>query len=696
MAVNELQLLQDSLSLIRDYTQGNEQIRQQYQTKGFKGKPLFFYIPILVAQSNDYRNYYMQVFHAPPVNAKTQVKLYLKKILKGKLDPGESDPIFKFLDKCYKDKTHYNQLYTKSFSSQISSLGMFSPEELEQIHYFSQLPEGSQKANFFNKLISQLQQKHNIPTYGGVSAKESGQEPVVIKTPLEKKVKIAAAVRKGFLQRKGRLLPDSKVLLPIGKKIIIKAAPNLVSATVLGAAGTALGGVTGGVVGAVSGGALPMAIKSRSVRTLLGAGGKALLGMGSRGAALLTGPPGWIALGLSLAPQTAKKLKWVAVGVGVALFVIIFMMPGGLFETGTFLPPPGVGEAAPVPIPSGGGGLGYSIPFRDSTITVANPQAIKQQVMNNWPNAQIQNWDTIVSQSITHGWNPAFVLTLWIEETGAQGAPNYTDPLGCDPNHPTTDINISLGCLFNSFNSYSNDKFADFMCMYSESKLAPCEFKTNPNFPGNIKKWYSQLVPSGPGAITTPTPPPRQPPQKEFALTCPIANEYNTCSDYYDPRDPCHCNVAAGFVSMSACAQDPSLYYGIDVGTKASSAALIPYIIYQGETMPRILTCRLMEAQKPPTCPATGCEWQQILHYHCPTDKVDLYLQYNHIKANPAFPQILSSGQAVGDVANYGDGLRRLNIQIGIGGECAYGQTQFCRRGGEYFQCPLKKEPLDY
>ncbi|TSC85758.1 MAG: hypothetical protein G01um10147_1102 [Microgenomates group bacterium Gr01-1014_7] len=142
--------------------------------------------------------------------------------------------------------------------------------------------------------------------------------------------------------------------------------------------------------------------------------------------------------------------------------------------------------------------LDYTIPFRDPAVFVANPDAVKNMVRSRWPNAQLQNWDTIVSQSIANGWNPAFVLTLWIEESGAQGAAGYDDALGCEPTRPTTDINISLRCLFNSFNTQfsTSNRFADFMCTYSESRLAPCLFVTNPRFPAAIRDWYTTLVPS--------------------------------------------------------------------------------------------------------------------------------------------------------------------------------------------------------
>lgn len=150
--------------------------------------------------------------------------------------------------------------------------------------------------------------------------------------------------------------------------------------------------------------------------------------------------------------------------------------------------------------------LDYFIPFRDKSVFQKD---IKSPILSSWPNARIENWEIIISQSIQNSWNPAFVLALWIEETGAQGVSSYSDPLGCDPSKPTTDINISLKCLFDSFNLYTNSQFADFMCMYSESKKSPCVFNTNPNFPKNIKYWYSQLVPDGSGALVkfTPTPP---------------------------------------------------------------------------------------------------------------------------------------------------------------------------------------------
>lgn len=151
--------------------------------------------------------------------------------------------------------------------------------------------------------------------------------------------------------------------------------------------------------------------------------------------------------------------------------------------------------------------LGYSIPFRDPTVRVADTDAVKRRILNSWPTAKIENWDNIVSQSIERGWNPAFVITLWMEESGAQGAGGYSAALGCDITHTKysgTNINDQLTCLFNN-GDFPNEGFADFMCIWGGDGFhrAPCTFNSvNPNFPRTIRSIYSELVPSGHGEIS--------------------------------------------------------------------------------------------------------------------------------------------------------------------------------------------------
>ncbi len=145
------------------------------------------------------------------------------------------------------------------------------------------------------------------------------------------------------------------------------------------------------------------------------------------------------------------------------------------------------------------GSLDYSIDFRDKSILPKDEFAIQDQVVARWPAAALYNWSKIVSRSIDAGWNPSFILALWIEESGAQGEPGYTDALGCDPKHPTKDIDKSLTCVFNSFKDTSG--FEDLMCLYGGDGFhkAPCTFNMeNPNFPGGVKDWYLKLA----GGIT--------------------------------------------------------------------------------------------------------------------------------------------------------------------------------------------------
>lgn len=213
----------------------------------------------------------------------------------------------------------------------------------------------------------------------------------------------------------------------------------------------------------------------------------------------------------------------------ILLIVIIISVFAGVSikqssNTPTITPTPSV-SISPTPTPPPGNeGLGYYIPFRDTTVQVNNPTQVKELVLSTWQQAQLQYWDTIINSSISNGWNPAFVLTLWIEETGAShftktsmgggGVPAGVDPdtgipfysnghLGCAPSQEQT-IEESLSCLFRNFSSFPNDKFYDFMCRYSEGILSPCAFTLNPNFPVNIKKWYSQLVPGGITVINPP------------------------------------------------------------------------------------------------------------------------------------------------------------------------------------------------
>lgn len=287
--------------------------------------------------------------------------------------------------------------------------------------------------------------------------------------------------------------------------------------------------------------------------------------------------------------KNSNLLKRSLLGIVLAMFG--FSIFGNLFSS--------PGEASPSTNQSSGSGsaiqLDYSIPFRDSSVS---PLDVKNQIMATFPKSKIDYWDKIVQRSIAEGWNPAFVLTLWIEETGAShttvtrngggGVPvagNFTlGHLGCAPLEDQT-IDQSLDCLFKNFNQYSNNQFAQFMARYSGGP-AGAPFSNNPNFPGNIKHWYSILVPSGSGAlkIVSTSNSSTRSSQVTTPSSCPVPNGTITCGSQMTPVNGSlglcgHCG--AGYTSpqeLRNCQSYPENKYAIDIATKASETVFFPTI----------------------------------------------------------------------------------------------------------------------
>ena len=161
----------------------------------------------------------------------------------------------------------------------------------------------------------------------------------------------------------------------------------------------------------------------------------------------------------------------IAIVIAVILIVTFIILLGGgggatpgLANNNT--PPVGDNPGSP-PVPAGPN-LNYTIKFRDTTVVPVKSTSI-DAIKQLFPKAQVQYYDIIVDRAIQAGWNPAFVLTLWIEETGASqntkiaagGAgvlPASNGHLGCAPWELQT-INESLDCLFKNFSGYSNDQF---------------------------------------------------------------------------------------------------------------------------------------------------------------------------------------------------------------------------------------------
>lgn len=222
-------------------------------------------------------------------------------------------------------------------------------------------------------------------------------------------------------------------------------------------------------------------------------------------------------LGSKIAQQVGSKIMLIFANPVILSVLFIFLFT---FIIVFAIGPASTGETSPIEtggVASTTNGLDYTISFRDSSIMPVDLDKIKETIKKDFPLAQLQYWDKIIQQSITNKWNPAFVLALWIEETGASqytikengggggGPPNSLGHLGCAPSENQT-LDESLRCLFgpqNIFSSLTNDQFDKFMCQYGglAPRTPPCVFDS-PTFPSRIKKYYSLLVPSGLGAIT--------------------------------------------------------------------------------------------------------------------------------------------------------------------------------------------------
>ena len=137
--------------------------------------------------------------------------------------------------------------------------------------------------------------------------------------------------------------------------------------------------------------------------------------------------------------------------------------------------------------------LDYTVDYRNSSFVIDEEVKadIIQRVKNRWPNSKIEeNWDLVYQEAISHGFNPAFVIAIWIEESGASGVTAWDLGCGSGPKNNLTD---QLDCFFNRLPWITDQTtFAEFMCYYSDGHY-PCNFSAHPNFPGGVKYWFDLL-----------------------------------------------------------------------------------------------------------------------------------------------------------------------------------------------------------
>lgn len=162
------------------------------------------------------------------------------------------------------------------------------------------------------------------------------------------------------------------------------------------------------------------------------------------------------------------------------------VMPEEPLPSGTPTPTPSVTPSVTPPPPA-------YIPQTDTSVAVATDR--KTDIINfvkaHWPASPIESqWNYVYNTGRNYGYNPAFIIALWIEESGASGVSAWD--FGCT-GAPKNNIPAGLSCM-NGL-SYKTRPWEEFACKFSEGHY-PCSFTINPNFPRNISKYYQCVTES--------------------------------------------------------------------------------------------------------------------------------------------------------------------------------------------------------
>jgi hypothetical protein len=163
----------------------------------------------------------------------------------------------------------------------------------------------------------------------------------------------------------------------------------------------------------------------------------------------------------------------------------------------------GGGDGGPI-----GSLSGFSIAYRNTSCTINDTTAkfVADTLAKPWINSQLsydnfmKYWKTVQDTSIAHGWNPIFVMTLWLEESAAGGS-GFAQ-LGCrfgwDINENPIEMSNSssickqMACLFSHPVQDPND-LQGFMCSYN---TGVCKTTTlgSWGFAKNIEFVYPQIA----------------------------------------------------------------------------------------------------------------------------------------------------------------------------------------------------------
>lgn len=167
------------------------------------------------------------------------------------------------------------------------------------------------------------------------------------------------------------------------------------------------------------------------------------------------------------------------------------------------------------------GVLDYDLPFykTDSAATAEidriyrilptnmNSGGLLNALKSRRPTSMIDYWQMVLDTAYNKGWNPALILTLWIEETGASDACKLNTGIWdigvvslpkttCNDPQKYPKLVNQLNAVLNMINYLDPPKtFAHFMCKYADGKW-PCDVANSPNklfFP-RVKQVYNCLL----------------------------------------------------------------------------------------------------------------------------------------------------------------------------------------------------------
>lgn len=157
----------------------------------------------------------------------------------------------------------------------------------------------------------------------------------------------------------------------------------------------------------------------------------------------------------------------------------------------------GPGDTAPPPITPG---LTYTIPYRDTSISISpeRREQIIRQVLSNpdWSKSRVRElWDRVEAEALKARINPAFMIAVWIEESGASNGSAQSD-FGCFPGGDTSQtvpFERSMACFIYFTTVEHPDNFEEWTRYFCGPQVTPI-CSNNPNFLKTLKIWYDRIA----------------------------------------------------------------------------------------------------------------------------------------------------------------------------------------------------------